>query len=47
MVPNELAAEFHQLDRAAIDLPDQLGRPVIGEAGEFVGEIDGLHGVAS
>lgn len=43
MVPDEFAGEFHQLDGAAIDLAYQLGRPVIGEAGEFFGQIDGLH----
>jgi hypothetical protein len=39
VMPNELALQLHQLDVAVVEFADDLGTPVIAEAGEGLGEI--------
>jgi hypothetical protein len=40
LVPNELAPKLHEFHQLAVQLPDDLGTPVVGEESELLGEID-------
>ena len=47
VVPDELAAELDELHVHVVDLAHDLGRPVIGEPAERLGQVHDLHRGAS
>ena len=44
VMPDKFALELDRFDAEVIHFAENFGIPVIGEAGEFLIEIDGVHG---
>src|SRR3954469_17075019 len=47
LMPDELALHLDQAHHLAVELGHDLGAPVLGDAAEALGEVDGLHGEVS